>query len=90
MTLKKLYENFAEPFNLLECQLAIIDCAGYSDRDNNLVKQIWQQILAIELRKSSGSGNDRMSQMLSKVKHLVRQYGKSSNCFPLGWFALYS
>ncbi|KAH0999149.1 hypothetical protein HUJ04_005994 [Dendroctonus ponderosae] len=27
--ISQLYENFADPFNLLECQLAIIDCAGY-------------------------------------------------------------
>lgn len=83
--ISQLYENFAEPFNLLECQLAIIDCAGYTDNDNALVKSIWQQILANELRKTSGSGNDRMSQVLSKVKHLSRQYMNSNNCFPLGY-----
>ncbi|KAL1505828.1 hypothetical protein ABEB36_005300 [Hypothenemus hampei] len=83
--ISQLYENFAEPFQLLECKLAIIDCAGYDDGDNSLVKSIWQQILAGELRKSSGSGNDRMSQILSKVKHLARQYVNSSNGFPLDY-----
>ncbi|KAF7285413.1 nuclear pore complex protein Nup154 [Rhynchophorus ferrugineus] len=83
--ISQLYENFAEPFNLLECQLAIIDCAGYTDNDNTLVKSIWQQILAYELRKSSGSGNDRISQVLSKVRYLARQYVNSNNCFPLGY-----
>ncbi|XP_030758957.1 nuclear pore complex protein Nup154 [Sitophilus oryzae] len=83
--ISQLYENFAEPFSLLECQLAIIDCAGYTESDNALVKSIWQQILANELRKSSGSGTDRMSQVLSKVKHLARQYINSNNCFPLAY-----
>ncbi|XP_066259213.1 nuclear pore complex protein Nup155 [Euwallacea similis] len=83
--ISQLYENFAEPFNLLECQLAIIDCAGYADEGNNLAKSIWQQILANEIRKSGGSGNNRISQVLSKVKHLARQYVNSTNCFPLGY-----
>ncbi|ENN82825.1 hypothetical protein YQE_00808, partial [Dendroctonus ponderosae] len=80
--ISQLYENFADPFNLLECQLAIIDCAGYTD-DDNLIKSIWQQILADELRKSSGSGDDRMSQLMSKVKGLAKRYANSNNCFPL-------
>lgn len=80
----QLYENFAEPFKLLECQLAIIDCAGYTD--NVLIETIWQQILADELKKSSGSGNDRIGQVLTKVKHLARQYAQSMHCFPLSRF----
>ncbi|CAH0559339.1 unnamed protein product [Brassicogethes aeneus] len=79
--ISQLYENFAEPFKLLECQLAIIDCAGYTD--NVLIEHIWRQILTNELRKSSGSGNDRMAQVLTKVKHLARYYASSLNCFPL-------
>nr|XP_023029758.1 nuclear pore complex protein Nup155 [Leptinotarsa decemlineata] len=79
--ISQLYENFAEPFKLLECQLAIIDCSGYSDKV--LVESIWQQILADELRKASGSVNDKLSQVLAKVKHLAKQYSKSVYTFPL-------
>nr|CAI5842414.1 unnamed protein product [Callosobruchus analis] len=58
-------------------QLAIIDCAGYTD--NTLIETIWQQILSDELRKSIGSSNDRICQVLLKRvnarlkgdKHLV-------------------
>ncbi|VEN48383.1 unnamed protein product [Callosobruchus maculatus] len=81
--ISQLYENFAEPFKLLECQLAIIDCAGYTD--NTLIETIWQQILSEELKKSTGSGNDRICQVLLKVKHLARQYGNSAHCFPLNY-----
>ncbi|XP_050292883.1 nuclear pore complex protein Nup155 [Anthonomus grandis grandis] len=83
--ISQLYENFAEPFNLLECQLAIIDCATFADEDNTLVKAIWQQIMANELRKTSGTGNDRLSQVLSKVKLLARRYLNSNTCFPLSY-----
>lgn len=81
--ISQLYENFAEPFKLLECQLAIINCAGYTD--NILIENLWQQILTDELNKSSGSGNDRVGQILTKVKHLARQYCQSVHCFPLGY-----
>ncbi|KAJ8921993.1 hypothetical protein NQ315_008631 [Exocentrus adspersus] len=81
--ISQLYENFAEPYKLLECQLAIIDCAGYTD--SILIESIWQQILSNEIRKSSGSGNDRISQVLTKVKHLARKYAHSPHCFPLDY-----
>ncbi|KAJ8961865.1 hypothetical protein NQ318_021483 [Aromia moschata] len=81
--ISQLYENFAEPFNLLECQLAIIDCAGYTD--TSLIESIWQQILSDEIKKTTGSGNDRMGQILTKVKYLSRQYAHSTHCFPLSY-----
>nr|XP_022900276.1 nuclear pore complex protein Nup155 [Onthophagus taurus]XP_022900277.1 nuclear pore complex protein Nup155 [Onthophagus taurus] len=77
----QLYENFAEPFHLWESKLAIIDCAGYSDP--KFVEEIWNHIIEDEVQKYSGSGNDRMIQILSKIKILARQYKLSSNCFPL-------
>lgn len=82
MRIFQLYENFAEPFKLLECQLAIIDCSGYND--GTLIKNIWHDIIADELKKSTGSGNERVSQILSKIQHLARQYSVTSNCLPLG------
>ncbi|CAH1175574.1 unnamed protein product [Phaedon cochleariae] len=81
--ISQLYENFAEPFKLLECQLAIIECAGYTDQI--LIESIWQQILMDELRKTSGSGTDKISQLLTKVKLLAKQYSQSTNCFPLNY-----
>ncbi|XP_044758799.1 nuclear pore complex protein Nup155 [Coccinella septempunctata] len=81
--ISQLYENFAEPFELWECKLAIIECAGYSDAP--LVESIWKNILKNELKSSAhiNSANDRLSQILSKVKLLARTYSSSVNCFPL-------
>ncbi|XP_072403168.1 nuclear pore complex protein Nup154 [Diabrotica undecimpunctata] len=81
--ISQLYENFAEPFKLLECQLAIIDCAGYTDPA--LIETIWQQILTDELKKTTGTGTDKVCQLLNKVKHLAKNYAKSMNCFPLDY-----
>ncbi|CAG9854038.1 unnamed protein product [Phyllotreta striolata] len=81
--ISQLYENFAEPFKLLECQLAIIECAGYTDQV--LIESIWQQILTEELRKTYGTGTDKVCQLLNKVKQLSKQYAQSANCFPLSY-----
>jgi nuclear pore complex protein Nup155 len=80
--LLQLYENFADPLELWECQLAIIDCAGYTDE--NLIEKIWRNILRREIRKSTGNPNNRMAQILAKVKHIARHCGVSTQCFPLG------
>lgn len=81
--ISQLYENFADPFELWECKLAIIECAGYSDVP--LIESIWKNILKCELKNSShiNSSNDRLGQILSKVKLLARSYSSSVNCFPL-------
>lgn len=39
----QLYEQFAEPFGLPECQLAILHCAGH--HDNSLIESLWQKII---------------------------------------------
>jgi nuclear pore complex protein Nup155 len=81
--ISQLYENFADPLELWECQLAIIDCAGYTDE--NLIEKIWRNILRREIRKSTGNPNNRMAQILAKVKHIARHCGVSTQCFPLAF-----
>ncbi|EEZ97868.2 nuclear pore complex protein Nup154 [Tribolium castaneum] len=81
--ISQLYENFADPLELWECQLAIIDCAGYTDE--NLIEKIWRNILRREIRKSTGNPNNRMAQILAKVKHVARQSGTSTQCFPIAF-----
>lgn len=49
---QQLYGEFADPFKLAECKLAIIHCAGYSDPI--LVQTLWQDI--IEKGKCSLTG----------------------------------
>uniref|UniRef100_A0A8C3E310 Nucleoporin 155 n=1 Tax=Corvus moneduloides TaxID=1196302 RepID=A0A8C3E310_CORMO len=43
MDITKLYGEFADPFKLSECKLAIIHCAGHSDPI--LVQTLWQEII---------------------------------------------
>ncbi|KAF2899844.1 hypothetical protein ILUMI_06343, partial [Ignelater luminosus] len=81
--LTQLYEEFCDPFNLWECKLAIIDCAGYSD--NALIENIWHHIIEDELRKSTGPADDRMADILNKITLLIGRYKNSSNCVPLDY-----
>lgn len=76
-----LYEDFAEPLKLWECKLAIIECA--SNTDNKLAETIWANIIQAEVARSTGSGNDKMIQILSKVKQLAKRYPYPSPCLPL-------
>ncbi|CAJ0933242.1 unnamed protein product, partial [Ranitomeya imitator] len=43
MDFTKLYGDFADPFKLSECKLAIIHCAGHCDPI--LVQSLWEEII---------------------------------------------
>ena len=43
MDITKLYGDFAEPFGLAECKLAIVHCAGHYDP--TLVESLWRDII---------------------------------------------
>ncbi|OTF78434.1 nuclear pore complex protein nup155-like protein, partial [Euroglyphus maynei] len=48
LNVTSLYQDFAEPFQLYECQLKILHCAGHDDI--SLIENIWRNILDKELR----------------------------------------
>lgn len=78
-----LYEEFADPFNLAECQLAILHCAGH--HDPNLIESIWLNIIDTELRVvGSKSADSQKLSVRSKVKELGKLYRSSPMFFPLG------
>lgn len=81
LTITELYEDYAEPFNLWECKLSIIECSGHNDPD--LIHQIWNSIIESELIKCSD--DDKMSLVMNKVYELGKQYGVSSRCFPVSY-----
>lgn len=39
----QLYSDFAEAFDLSECKIAVIHCAGYYDP--TLVESLWQDVI---------------------------------------------
>uniref|UniRef100_A0A667FWK5 Nucleoporin 155 n=1 Tax=Lynx canadensis TaxID=61383 RepID=A0A667FWK5_LYNCA len=82
MDITKLYGEFADPFKLAECKLAIIHCAGYSDPI--LVQTLWQDIIEKELNESvTLSSPDRMHALSLKVVLLGKIYAGTPRFFPL-------
>lgn len=64
----QLYGEFADPFKLSECKLAIIHCAGHSDPI--LVQTLWQEV--IEKGRSYASRScDDLSHCLLLVLYSV-------------------
>ncbi|NXK00399.1 NU155 protein, partial [Corythaixoides concolor] len=83
MDITKLYGEFAEPFKLSECKLAIIHCAGHSDPI--LVQTLWQEIIEKELNDNvSLSPADRMQALSLKMVLLGKIYVGTPRYFPLG------
>ncbi|XP_040833408.1 nuclear pore complex protein Nup155 isoform X2 [Ochotona curzoniae] len=82
MDITKLYGEFADPFKLAECKLAIIHCAGYSDPI--LVQTLWQDIVEKELNDSVMlSSSDRMHALSLKIVLLGKIYAGTPRFFPL-------
>ncbi|XP_028916522.1 nuclear pore complex protein Nup155 isoform X2 [Ornithorhynchus anatinus] len=82
MDITKLYGEFADPFKLAECKLAIIHCAGHSDPI--LVQTLWQEITERELSDSvSMSPPDRMQALSLKIVLLGKIYAGTPRFFPL-------
>ncbi|XP_055921871.1 nuclear pore complex protein Nup154 [Eupeodes corollae] len=78
----QLYQNFADPFDLWECKLTILNCSHHNDP--LLIESVWGQILnnAVE---GSGSQQEKSTRLISKVQSLVKEFGESGHCFPLAF-----
>ncbi|XP_022087297.1 nuclear pore complex protein Nup155-like [Acanthaster planci] len=84
----KLYGEFADVFDLSECQLAIIHCAGHYDQQ--LVQSLWQQIIDKELNESMDKpGDSRMTILAKKLQALGRIYSSLERYFPLAFLILF-
>nr|XP_021407740.1 nuclear pore complex protein Nup155 [Lonchura striata domestica] len=82
MDITKLYGEFADPFKLSECKLAIIHCAGHSDPI--LVQTLWQEVIEKELSDGvSLSPADRMQALCLKLALLGKIYAGTPRYFPL-------
>ncbi|KAM3938778.1 nuclear pore complex protein Nup155 isoform 1-T1 [Leptodactylus fuscus] len=82
MDATRLYGEFADPFKLSECKLAIIHCAGHSDPI--LVQSLWEEIIERELNDSLGMNPAERMQVLNlKLTSLGKVYASTPRYFPL-------
>ncbi|KAE8636462.1 hypothetical protein XENTR_v10003006 [Xenopus tropicalis] len=88
MDITKLFGQYADPFRLSECKLAIIHCAGHSDPI--LVQTLWQEIIDKELSDSLGNSSvDRMQSLHLKMTSLGKIYASTPRYFPLEFLVKY-
>ncbi|KAA0196661.1 hypothetical protein HAZT_HAZT004312 [Hyalella azteca] len=77
-----LYEQFAEPYGLWRCKLAIVACAGHSEPQ--LVQSLWSHIIDEELQQSQGAPvSERLDRLAASLKALAHLYSSSPSYFPL-------
>ncbi|XP_068150657.1 nuclear pore complex protein Nup154 [Drosophila tropicalis] len=78
----QLYQHFAEPFNLWECQLSILNCSHHNDP--LLIESVWGNIIN-SVVDCPGSAHERSVKLFSKIELLVREFGESGACFPFAF-----
>ncbi|XP_017059277.1 nuclear pore complex protein Nup154 [Drosophila ficusphila] len=78
----QLYQHFAEPFDLWECQLSILNCSHHNDP--LLIESVWGNIIN-SVVDEPGSTQERSNRLFTKIELLVREYGESGACFPFAF-----
>ncbi|KAH8397600.1 hypothetical protein KR215_001922, partial [Drosophila sulfurigaster] len=78
----QLYQNFAERFDLWECQLSILNCSNHNDP--LLIESVWGNIINSAV-DPAGSTQDRSTRLFTKIEVLVREFGESGPCFPFAF-----
>ncbi|CAC5400979.1 NUP155 [Mytilus coruscus] len=83
-----LYEDFADKFDLSECKLAIVHCAGLYDVV--LVESLWKDIIDKEiLSTGSMDGNSRVKNLDLKLSAVGKLYIKTERYFPSAFLIKY-
>ncbi|XP_041675233.1 LOW QUALITY PROTEIN: nuclear pore complex protein Nup154 [Drosophila eugracilis] len=78
----QLYQHFAEPFDLWECQLSILNCSHHNDP--LLIESVWGNIIN-SIVDEPGTTQERSNRLFTKIELLVREYGESGACFPFAF-----
>lgn len=84
LDISTLYEAYAEPYKLYECQLAILHTAGH--QDPMMVDTLWGNIIEAELKATENLPlSSRTVMLANKIKHLGKLYGATSKYFPMDY-----
>jgi len=78
----QLYQHFAEPFDLWECQLSILNCSHHNDP--LLIESVWGNIIN-SVVEEPGTTLERSNRLFTKIELLVREYEESGACFPFAF-----
>ncbi|XP_052776486.1 nuclear pore complex protein Nup155-like isoform X2 [Mya arenaria] len=83
-----LYEEFADRFDLSECKLAIVNCAGLYD--SALIENLWQNIVDKEFENTRSSATSvRVKNIGNKLCAVGKTYFKAERYFPFPFITKY-
>lgn len=86
--LTQLYQNYAQKFNLYDCQLAIIKCGNHYDPV--LIEKLWKSIIDEVLLNDSMKSTDTQLQILSnRIENLGKALMPSERFFPAYYIIAY-
>ncbi|ESO88145.1 hypothetical protein LOTGIDRAFT_234706 [Lottia gigantea] len=84
----RLYEDYADNFDLSECKLAIVHCAGLYDAA--LIENLWQNIIDKEFDSFSNLDNtSRVTNISNRLVVIAQLYSDTERYFPLGFILKY-
>ncbi|KAJ8305762.1 hypothetical protein KUTeg_016307 [Tegillarca granosa] len=88
LDLTMLYEEFADRFELSECKLAIVHCAGLYD--GALVENLWQNIIDGEIDGTTGMADlVRETNIRNKLVSIGKLYIKTERYYPAAFIIKY-
>uniref|UniRef100_A0A915KKZ2 Nucleoporin Nup133/Nup155-like C-terminal domain-containing protein n=1 Tax=Romanomermis culicivorax TaxID=13658 RepID=A0A915KKZ2_ROMCU len=84
----QLYTNYADEFNLSECKLAIVHCAGHNDP--TLVENLWRDIIDSELAlRQRDSTQVKAKLVADKIRNSIKLYLDSPKYLPMNFLIKY-
>lgn len=86
--LTQLYQNYAQKFNLYDCQLAILKCGNHYDP--TLIEKLWKNIIDETLLSNHNESHDTQLHILSnRVENLGKTMMPSERFFPVYFIIAY-
>lgn len=86
--LTQLYQNYAQKFNLFDCQLAILKCGNHYDPA--LIEKLWKSIIDNVLNKNETESPDTQLHILSnRIESLGKLLMPSERFFPAYFIIAY-
>jgi len=81
MELTQLYQNYAQKFNLYDCQLAILKCGNHHDA--TLIERLWKNIIdEILYSNQEEAPETQLHSLSSKIENLGKSLMPSERFFP--------
>lgn len=88
LDLTQLYQNYAQKFNLYDCQLSILKCGNHYDP--SLIEQLWKNIIdEVSINHAHESPDTQLHILSNRVEGLGKMLMPSERFFPVSFVIAY-